>query len=169
MIKMQCPRCQHNGTRVVDSRPADDGRAIRRRRECEACLFRYTTFERVERAPLLIIKKNGNRQEYDREKLLRGVVRACEKRPVAMDQLEKLVDEVGHQVRGLGENEVSSTVVGEFVMERLAKLDEIAYIRFASVYRQFKDIEVFMKEMRQLEKKRSETQEQRSEEQGDVR
>src|SRR5699024_175696 len=136
--RMQCPRCQHNGTRVVDSRPADDGRAIRRRRECESCHFRFTTFERLEQAPLLVVKKNGNREEYNREKLLRGVVRACEKRPIAMEQLEQLVDEVGHQARSLGENEISSTLIGEFVMEKLAVLDEIAYIRFASVYRQFK-------------------------------
>src|SRR5690625_2155397 len=144
---MQCPRCHHHGSRVVDSRPADDGRAIRRRRECEECKFRFTTFERVERTPLLVVKKNGNREEYDREKLLRGVIRACEKRPISVEQMEELVNEVTNKVQSLGENEVSSTLIGEYVMERLAELDEIAYIRFASVYRQFKDIEVFMEEM----------------------
>lgn len=152
---MQCPRCQHNGTRVVDSRPADDGRAIRRRRECDDCQFRFTTFERVERSPLLVVKKNGNREEFNREKLISGVIRACEKRPITVEQIEELVDQVSHELRSIGENEVSSTLIGEFVMEKLAKLDEIAYIRFASVYRQFKDIEVFMKEMQQLERKRS--------------
>lgn len=154
---MQCPRCQHNGTRVVDSRPADDGRAIRRRRECEECRFRFTTFERVERTPLLVVKKNGNREEYNREKLLRGIIRACEKRPISVEQMETLADEVTNKANALGENEVASTLIGEFVMEKLADLDEIAYIRFASVYRQFKDIEVFMREMKELEKKRSES------------
>lgn len=153
---MQCPRCHHNGSRVVDSRPADDGRAIRRRRECEDCRFRFTTFERVERTPLLVVKKNGNREEYNREKLLRGIIRACEKRPIAAEQMEQLADEVTHQLNSLGENEVSSTLIGEYVMDKLASIDEIAYIRFASVYRQFKDIGVFMNEMKELEKKRSE-------------
>lgn len=157
---MQCPRCQHNGTRVVDSRPADDGRAIRRRRECEACSYRFTTFERIEQAPILVVKKNGNREEFNREKLLRGIIRACEKRPIAMEQMEALVDEVEREIRKRGENEILSTKIGEYVMDRLAKIDEIAYIRFASVYRQFKDIEVFMKEMQELEKKRSELEEQ---------
>ncbi|WP_028274165.1 transcriptional regulator NrdR [Atopococcus tabaci] len=157
---MQCPRCQHNGTRVVDSRPADDGRAIRRRRECEACSYRFTTFERIEQAPILVVKKNGNREEFNREKLLRGIIRACEKRPIAMEQMEALVDDVEREIRKRGENEILSTKIGEYVMDRLAKIDEIAYIRFASVYRQFKDIEVFMKEMQELEKKRSELEEQ---------
>lgn len=150
---MQCPKCHHNGSRVVDSRPADEGRAIRRRRECEACQFRFTTFERVERTPLLVVKKNGNREEYSREKLLRGIVRACEKRPIAAEQMEKMADEITHELNSLGENEVSSTLIGEYVMNKLAYLDEIAYIRFASVYRQFKDIGVFMNEMKELEKK----------------
>jgi len=152
---VQCPRCQYNGTRVVDSRPADDGRAIRRRRECESCSFRFTTFERIEQAPILVVKKNGNREEFNREKLLRGIIRACEKRPIAMEQMEAIVDEVEREIRKRGENEIPSEKIGEYVMERLAKIDEIAYIRFASVYRQFKDIEVFMKEMQELERKRS--------------
>ena len=152
---MQCPRCQHNGTRVVDSRPADDGRAIRRRRECESCGYRYTTFERLEQMPLLIVKKNGNREEFNREKLLRGVIRSCEKRPVAIEQVEKIVDEVENEIRNLGENEVASAVIGDYVMKKLAKVDEVAYIRFASVYRQFKDIEVFMQEMKDLEERKN--------------
>lgn len=152
---MQCPSCQHNGTRVVDSRPADEGRAIRRRRECESCQYRFTTFERIERMPLLVVKKNGDREEFNREKLLRGLVRSCEKRPVPMDQIERIVNEIENEVRNLGENEVSSSIIGEHVMEKLAEVDDVAYIRFASVYRQFKDIDVFMKEMKELERKKA--------------
>lgn len=151
---MQCPRCQHNGSRVIDSRPADDGRAIRRRRECEECSFRFTTFERIEQAAILVVKKNGNREEFSREKLLRGIRRACEKRPVAAEDQENIVNKVEHKIRDLGHSEVPSTQIGEFVMEELVDLDDVAYIRFASVYRQFKDIEVFMQEMKELEKKR---------------
>ncbi|MCI3029376.1 MAG: transcriptional regulator NrdR [Desemzia incerta] len=153
---MQCPRCQNNGTRVVDSRPADEGRAIRRRRECESCRYRFTTFERIERVPLLIVKKNGDREEFNREKILKGIIRSCEKRPVPMDQMEKMVNEIENELRNLGENEVSSTVIGEHVMEKLAEVDDVAYIRFASVYRQFKDIDVFMEEMKELERKKTE-------------
>lgn len=153
---MQCPRCQNNGSRVVDSRPADDGRAIRRRRECEACSFRFTTFERVEQAPLLVIKKNGTREEFNREKILRGIIRSCEKRPVAIEQVERIVDEVENKIRSLGENEISSAIIGEYIMEKLVEIDDVAYIRFASVYRQFKDMSVFLTELQELEKKKSE-------------
>ncbi|QEA30733.1 transcriptional regulator NrdR [Secundilactobacillus malefermentans] len=145
---MQCPHCHHNGSRVVDSRPTDDGRVIRRRRECENCGFRFTTFERVEVTPLLVIKKNGTREEFSREKILRGIIRSAEKRPVGMDVMSKIVDEVENEVRALGENEVSSQLIGEFVMKRLVDVDEIAYIRFASVYRQFKDMGVFFTELK---------------------
>ncbi len=151
---MHCPRCQHNGSKVIDSRPADDGRAIRRRRECESCSFRFTTFERIEQGAILVVKKNGNREEFSREKLLRGIRRACEKRPVAAEDQENVVNKVEHKIRDLGLSEVPSTKIGEFVMDELVELDDVAYIRFASVYRQFKDIEVFMQEMRELEKKR---------------
>lgn len=151
---MHCPRCQHNGSRVIDSRPADDGRAIRRRRECESCSFRFTTFERIEQGAILVVKKNGNREEFSREKLLRGIRRACEKRPVAAEDQENVVNKVEHKIRDLGLSEVPSTKIGEFVMDELVELDDVAYIRFASVYRQFKDIEVFMQEMKELEKKR---------------
>ncbi|WP_080146131.1 transcriptional regulator NrdR [Marinilactibacillus piezotolerans] len=153
---MQCPRCQNNGSKVVDSRPADDGKAIRRRRECEKCGYRFTTFERLEQAPILVVKKNGNREEFSREKLLRGLRRACEKRPVTAEEQERIVNRVEYKIRDHGESEVKSTKVGEYVMEELADLDDVAYIRFASVYRQFKDIEVFMKEMQELDKKRKE-------------
>lgn len=147
---MQCPKCHYNGSRVVDSRPADEGRAIRRRRECESCSFRFTTFERIEAAPLLVIKKNGGREEFNRDKILRGLIRSAEKRPVSMEQMEGIVDQVENKVRALGENEVSTTLIGEYVMEELVGLDEIAYIRFASVYRQFKDMGVFLKEMQEI-------------------
>lgn len=147
---MHCPKCQYNGSRVVDSRPADEGRAIRRRRECEKCGFRFTTFERIEAAPLLVVKKNGDREEFNRDKILRGLIRSAEKRPVAMEQMELIVDQVENKIRGLGENEISTTLIGEFVMEYLVKLDDIAYIRFASVYRQFKDMGVFLKEMQEI-------------------
>ena len=154
---MRCPKCHHNGTRVVDSRPADSGRAIRRRRECEKCHYRFTTFERVETTPLLVIKKNGNREEFSREKLLRGLVRSCEKRPIAMGQLEKLVDEVEADIRSQGENEVSSMAIGEAVMNRLKSIDDVAYIRFASVYRQFSDRETFLKELENMETESTQT------------
>ncbi|MCI0129779.1 MULTISPECIES: transcriptional regulator NrdR [Enterococcaceae] len=147
---MQCPKCSYNGSRVVDSRPADDNRAIRRRRECEKCGFRFTTFERIEVAPLLVIKKNGAREEFNREKILRGLVRSAEKRPVSMDQMEQVVERIENRVRQKGDNEVSTNLIGEYVMEELVNLDEIAYIRFASVYRQFKDMSVFLKELQEI-------------------
>jgi len=147
---MQCPKCQYNGSRVVDSRPADENRAIRRRRECEECGFRFTTFERIEVSPLLVVKKNGAREEFNREKILRGLVRSAEKRPVSIDQMEQVVERVENRIRNLGENEVSTTLIGEYVMEDLVDLDEIAYIRFASVYRQFKDMSVFLKELQEI-------------------
>ena len=140
---MKCPHCGNNGSRVVDSRPTDEGRVIRRRRECEKCGFRFTTFERVEATPLLVIKKNGSREEFDRDKILKGIVRAAEKRPLNMEQMTDMVDKVENKVRSLGESEISSQIIGEYVMNILVDLDEIAYIRFASVYRQFKDMHVF--------------------------
>ena len=153
---MQCPKCHYHGSRVVDSRPADDGKAIRRRRECEQCHFRFTTFERIEQTPLLVIKKNGTREEFSREKLLRGLIRSCEKRPIALEQLETVVNEVEAEIRALGENEVSSIVIGEYVMDKLAKIDDVAYIRFASVYRQFSDRKTFLDELKNMEKKKAE-------------
>lgn len=147
---MQCPRCHHNDTRVVDSRPTGEGQAIRRRRECEKCGFRFTTFERVEVAPLLVIKKDGTREEFSRDKILRGIIRSAEKRPVTMQQMNAVVEKVDSKVRALGENELSSQLIGEYVMNELADVDEIAYIRFASVYRQFKDMSVFLDEMKEM-------------------
>ncbi|MDR0920926.1 MAG: transcriptional regulator NrdR [Lactobacillales bacterium] len=156
---MRCPKCQNNHSRVIDSRQSEDGRAIRRRRECENCGFRFTTFERIEATPLLVVKKNGAREEFSRDKILRGLIRSAEKRPVAMEQMEKIVDDVEKRVRSLGENEVSSTLIGEYVMEDLVDVDEIAYIRFASVYRQFKDMSVFLKELEEIVHKAKETEE----------
>lgn len=149
---MRCPRCHQNGSRVVDSRPSEDGSTIRRRRECAHCGFRFTTFERYEQTPLLVVKKDGTRQEFSRQKILNGIVRSAEKRPVSMDRLTKLADKVEREVRGLGENEVSSQVIGKFVMDELKDVDEIAYIRFASVYRQFKDVDAFMNELETMVK-----------------
>ncbi|KKK38320.1 transcriptional regulator NrdR [Mesobacillus campisalis] len=150
---MKCPTCHNNSTRVLDSRPVDEGRSIRRRRECEACSYRFTTFEKVEEIPLIVVKKEGTREEFNREKLLRGLIKACEKRPVALQQLEDIVSEVEKELRSQGVSEVKSENIGEMVMDRLAKVDEVAYVRFASVYRQFKDINVFIDELKDLIKK----------------
>ncbi|WP_053364305.1 transcriptional regulator NrdR [Bacillus sp. FJAT-27251] len=150
---MKCPTCHNNSTRVLDSRPVDEGRSIRRRRECEACSYRFTTFEKVEEIPLIVVKKEGTREEFNREKLLRGLIKACEKRPVALQQLEDIVSEVEKELRSQGVAEVKSENIGEMVMDRLAKVDEVAYVRFASVYRQFKDINVFIDELKDLIKK----------------
>ena len=147
---MQCPRCKFNGSRVIDSRPADDGRSIRRRRECDECGYRFTTFERLEKAPILVIKRNGNREAFSREKLLNGLVRSAEKRPIPLSQLEQIVNEVEHTINQEGENGISSMLIGEMVMDYLAKIDDIAYIRFASVYRQFTDRKMFLKELERM-------------------
>lgn len=147
---MRCPHCQHKNTRVLDSRPIEEGRSIRRRRECEACHFRFTTFERIEEVPLIVVKKEGTREEYSRDKLLRGLIRACEKRPVALEQLEDIAVGIETELRNRGTSEVNSNEIGEMVMDRLADVDEVAYVRFASVYRQFKDISVFLDELKEL-------------------
>ncbi|MEK4700722.1 transcriptional regulator NrdR [Solibacillus sp. FSL R7-0668] len=147
---MRCPACQYNGTRVVDSRPVDDNKEIRRRRECESCSFRFTTFEKIEETPLIVVKKEGSREEFSREKVLRGLIRACEKRPVPLEQLEEIVLAIEKELRRLGNAEVRSEDVGEMVMDSLAKVDEVAYVRFASVYRQFKDITVFIDELKEI-------------------
>ena len=139
---MRCPHCHKNGSRVVDSRPSEDGTFIRRRRECIHCGFRFTTFERYD----------GTRQEFSRQKILNGIVRSAEKRPVSMERLTKVTDKIEKEVRSLGENEVSSQVIGKFVMQELKDVDEIAYIRFASVYRQFKDVDAFMNELKSMMK-----------------
>ena len=149
---MKCPHCHQNGSRVVDSRPSEDGSFIRRRRECVHCGFRFTTFDRYEETPLLVVKKVGTRQEFSRQKILNGIVRSAEKRPVSMERLTKLTDKDEKKVRSLGENEVSSQLIGKYVMNELKDVDEVAYIRFASVYRQFKDVDAFMSELETMVK-----------------
>jgi len=147
---MKCPYCDHNHTKVLDSRPVNDNKWIRRRRECEKCARRFTTFETVEEAPLMVVKKDGSREEFSREKLLRGLVRACEKRPVSVERLEQIVDDVERELRRTASTEIESRTIGELVMSHLYEVDEISYVRFASVYRQFKDIDMFMKELTAL-------------------
>jgi transcriptional repressor NrdR len=147
---MKCPFCGHQEDKVVDSRTSSDGSSIRRRRECLACEKRFTTYEHVEEQPLMVIKKDGRREPFDRHKLLAGLVKACEKRPVSMDQLEQLVDELERELSQHFEREVPSREVGERVMKRLHALDPVAYVRFASVYREFKDVEQFMRELKDL-------------------
>lgn len=151
---MQCPTCKNNGSKVIDSRPSDDGKSIRRRRECEQCGTRFTTFERTEQSAILVVKKNGNREEFSREKLLRGIRRACEKRPIPAEVQESVVSQVERQIRDDGKSEVDSTEIGKYVMDQLTHIDDVAYIRFASVYREFKDIGVFMEEMKAFEEKK---------------
>ncbi len=146
---MICPKCEYHDTKVVDSRDAMEGKAIRRRRECLKCSYRFTTFEQIETTNFLVIKKDGSREQYNREKLERGIWKACEKRPVTQEQVKQLLDELEETWIGLGK-EVPSKVLGEDLMDALKKLDEVAYIRFASVYRQFKDVESFKKELAEL-------------------
>ena len=147
---MKCPYCAHPESKVVDSRPSDEGSSIRRRRECLACHKRFTTYETMESLPLMVIKKDGSRQTFDKTKLLNGMIRACEKRPVSYHTLEELDNEIEQTLQNQMEREVSSAQIGELVMERLKKVDEVAYVRFASVYRQFKDINSFMAELNKI-------------------
>lgn len=147
---MKCPYCDYAGTKVLDSRAANENKSIRRRRECEQCTRRFTTFEMVEETPLIVIKKDGSREEFSREKVMRGLIRACEKRPVSIERLEVIVSEVEKQLRNTATAEVESRQIGEIVMLELYPVDEVAYVRFASVYRQFKDINMFMKELTQI-------------------
>lgn len=147
---MKCSKCHNKSTKVLDSRPIEDGQSIRRRRECEQCGFRFTTFERIEEMPLVVIKKDGTRQEYSRKKLIHGLIKACEKRPVPLETLESLAVEVETEIRNIGLSEIQSKQIGEMVMDRLSDIDEVAYVRFASVYRQFKDISVFLEELKEL-------------------
>ncbi|HJD31448.1 MAG TPA: transcriptional regulator NrdR [Candidatus Eisenbergiella stercorigallinarum] len=147
---MKCPFCGHDNTRVIDSRPADENNSIRRRRVCDECSRRFTTYEKVETIPLIVIKKDDNRETYDRSKIEAGVLRACHKRPVSANQITKLVDDVETEVFNRAEKEISSRVIGEMVMDRLKNLDAVAYVRFASVYREFKDINTFMDELKKV-------------------
>ena len=147
---MKCPYCNHPDTRVIDSRPAEDGSAIRRRRSCDECGKRFTTYEKVETIPLIIIKKDNNREQYNRSKIERGIIRACYKRPVSAEAIQKAVERIEIKIFTLEAKEVSSTDVGEIVMDELKELDEVAYVRFASVYREFKDVNTFMDEIKKM-------------------
>ena len=147
---MRCPYCAHPESKVVDSRPSDEGASIRRRRECLECHKRFTTYETMESLPLMVIKKDGSRQSFDKSKLLNGMIRACEKRPVSFNTLETIANEIEQTLQNDMDREIPSAKIGELVMDRLKGVDEVAYVRFASVYRQFKDIDTFMTELNKL-------------------
>ena len=147
---MKCPFCGYGDSKVIDSRPADEGDSIRRRRECLGCNKRFTTYETVERLPLMVIKRDGSRQAFDKQKMLRGMIRACYKRPVNTETLERVSDEIEQELRNTMTREVPAEYIGELVMDRLKELDEVSYVRFASVYRQFKDITTFRDELNKM-------------------
>ena len=147
---MKCPYCGEENTKVIDSRPAEENNAIRRRRQCEVCKKRFTTYEKVESIPLIVIKKDNLREPYDRSKIEAGILRSCHKRPVSYEQIVSAVEDVENAVFNMEQKEVSSAVIGELVMDRLKKLDQVAYVRFASVYREFKDVNTFMEELAKL-------------------
>lgn len=147
---MKCPFCNSENTKVIDSRPAEDNNSIRRRRLCEECQKRFTTYEKIETIPLIIIKKDNNREPYDRTKIEAGVLRACHKRPTSANQINKLIDEVETEIFNEEEKEIASAQIGEIVMKKLKDLDDVAYVRFASVYREFKDVNTFMEELKKI-------------------
>lgn len=151
---MRCPFCGYMDTKVLDSRPAEDGNTIRRRRECVECGRRVTTYEKVDEIPLVIVKKDGRIEVFDRSKILGGIIKACEKRPISMAQMEEVVDEIEKELRNRMDTEVKSEDIGEMVMDKLRNLDQVAYVRFASVYRQFKDVNSFIEELENLLKKK---------------
>ena len=152
---MKCPYCNASDTKVIDSRPAEDNSAIRRRRQCETCGKRFTTYEKLETMPLMVIKKDRTRELYDRGKIEAGILHSCHKRPVSTQQINALIDEIETQIFNMEEKEVETTAIGELVMRKLQQLDEVAYVRFASVYREFKDVNTFLKELEKLYKKES--------------
>ena len=147
---MKCPYCGYNESKVIDSRPAEENISIRRRRECLSCTKRFTTYEKVESFPMMVVKKDGSRQTFDRRKVLSGMIRACEKRPVSAAELEKIVGEIEQDIQNSMEREITTRAIRERVMERLRMVDQVAYVRFASVYREFKDIDTFMTELHKL-------------------
>ncbi|MFB0919555.1 MAG: transcriptional regulator NrdR [Oscillospiraceae bacterium] len=147
---MRCPFCGYAESKVIDSRPAEEGATIRRRRECLACQKRFTTYEIMERLPLVVVKRDGSRQTFDKIKVMNGMLRACEKRPVSLQSLEKIADEIEQELQNSLEREVSTSEIGEMVMSKLKDVDEVAYVRFASVYRQFKDVNTFFEELQKL-------------------
>ena len=149
-MKMKCPYCNNEDTRVIDSRPAEDGNSIRRRRSCDACGKRFTTYEKVETIPLIIIKKDNNREQYDRAKIEAGILRACYKRPVSAEAIQRTIEAIETEIFKREEKEISSNLIGEIVMEKLKNLDPVAYVRFASVYREFKDVNTFVAELKKI-------------------
>ena len=151
---MKCPYCGYDESRVIDSRPTDEGERIRRRRECLKCGKRFTTYEVIETVPIIVIKKDKSRESFDRNKLLNGLLRACEKRPVSIDTLERVVDEIEGSLQNSLDREVPSSLIGKYAMEKLKTIDEVAYVRFASVYREFKDIATFKEELDRMMKAR---------------
>jgi transcriptional repressor NrdR len=146
---LKCPFCGNENTKVIDSRPTDDS-SIRRRRQCEECGKRFTTYEKVETMPLMVIKKDNNREPYNREKIVAGIVRSCHKRPISLEKINQTVDEIENQIFNLEEKEVTTTEIGTIVMDKLKELDEVAYVRFASVYREFKDVNTFLEEINKI-------------------
>lgn len=159
---MRCPFCDHPDSKVIDSRASEEGNAIRRRRECLICQKRFTTYERIEETPLIVVKKDGSRETFDRQKVFNGLLKACEKRPVPVNTIEQIVDKVERELRNRMDQELSTNVIGELVMNALKEVDEVAYVRFASVYRQFKDLDIFMQELQTLLGKRTEKAEERN-------
>ena len=147
---MKCPYCGEENTKVIDSRPSEENNAIRRRRQCEKCKKRFTTYEKVETIPLVVIKKDNNREQYDRAKIEAGVLRACHKRPISINKINELIDEVEVEIFNMEEKEIPSTLIGEIVMRKLKDLEAVAYVRFASVYREFKDVNTFMDELKKI-------------------
>ena len=147
---MKCPFCGEENTRVIDSRPSDESNSIRRRRQCDSCKKRFTTYEKVESIPLIVVKKDNNREPYDRSKIEAGILRFCHKRPISVDQIRQIADEIENEIYRMEEKEIASSAIGEIVMEKLRKLDPVAYVRFASVYREFKDVNTFMNELKQF-------------------
>lgn len=147
---MKCPFCGLDNTRVIDSRPADDNCSIRRRRQCDECGKRFTTYEKVETIPLSVIKKDRTREPYDRNKMMAGIMRACHKRPISVEKIEEMVNKIENDIFNLEYKEIESKVIGEIVMERLKSLEQVAYVRFASVYREFKDVNTFMSELKKM-------------------
>ena len=147
---MKCPYCNAQDTKVIDSRPADDNSSIRRRRQCEKCGKRFTTYEKLETMPLMVIKKDRSRETYDRSKIESGIIHSCHKRPVSIQQINQMIDEIENEIFTMEDREVETSVIGELVMQKLKQLDEVAYVRFASVYREFKDVNTFMEELGKL-------------------
>jgi transcriptional repressor NrdR len=163
---MRCPFCGNDDTKVIDSRPTEEGQAIRRRRECEACSKRFTTYEKVEEITLMVVKKDGSREAFDRNKMMNGIIKACEKRPVPIADIEKIVFEIERALNNMMEKEMDSSLIGEYVMEHLKDLDDVAYVRFASVYRSFTDVESFLDEVYRVLGGRKKAKAKRKEEAG---